>query len=392
MKLVRTATLLAAVLTLWGHSAAAATPGVTKTEIVIGTVQDLSGPIAAFGKDTLDGMKLRIAEINEQGGIHGRKLKLLSEDSGYDPKRAVLATQKMVNLDGGIFAMTGLMGSAPAIAAMPVLLDAGVVSFMPMSSARPMFEPVHKLKFGFSQPNFDGQRSNAPRLFKTSKSTKACILYQDDEFGLEIFRGAEAGFKDIGISFTDVTTYKRGATDFASQVARMKQAGCDFVVMGTQIRETVGTISEMRKLGYNPTMVGSASTYTDLIPKLGGKAMDGLYADMWAKIPYVDDASQPVRFWASKFKTMFDREATIFGAYGYMIVDRLASGLQKTGPNLTTEGFVKAMETLTIEPDMFGSPRLTFSPTKHIGSLSTRISQLQNGRWEVVYDYPKGKD
>jgi ABC-type branched-subunit amino acid transport system substrate-binding protein len=139
-----------------------------------------------------------VAEINEQGGIHGRKLKLLIEDNGYDPKKTVLATQKLVNQEK-IFAMVGLMGTAAAVAAMPIILDKNVISFMPMSSAREMFEPVHKLKFGFAPPNFDSLKVTAPQVYQATKSTKACALYQDDEFGLEVVRGAEAGLKTINV-------------------------------------------------------------------------------------------------------------------------------------------------------------------------------------------------
>ena len=73
--------------------------GVSKTEITLGSIQDLSGPIAGFGKQARLGMLLRVDEINEQGGINGRKLKIIVEDSAYDPKKAVLAAQKLVNQD-----------------------------------------------------------------------------------------------------------------------------------------------------------------------------------------------------------------------------------------------------------------------------------------------------
>src|SRR2546430_9215870 len=73
--------------------------GVSATEIVIGTHQDLSGPIKVWGVPVLNGMKLAVEEINAKGGIHGRKLKLIAEDSQYDPKKAVLASQKLVEKD-----------------------------------------------------------------------------------------------------------------------------------------------------------------------------------------------------------------------------------------------------------------------------------------------------
>lgn len=100
---------------------AAEQQGVTKTEIVVGTIQDLSGPLAGYGKQARNGMQLRIEELNEQGGVHGRKIKLLVEDSGYDPKRAVLAAQKLVNQDK-IFIMAGHLGTAQNNAAMPIQL------------------------------------------------------------------------------------------------------------------------------------------------------------------------------------------------------------------------------------------------------------------------------
>ena len=101
-----------------GH-AQAQSQGVTKDEIVIGSIQDLSGPLAGFGKQSRNGMQLAVDEINEQGGINGRKLKLLVEDSAYDPKKAVLAAQKLVNQDK-IFIMAGHIGTAQNMAAMPV--------------------------------------------------------------------------------------------------------------------------------------------------------------------------------------------------------------------------------------------------------------------------------
>ena len=73
--------------------------GISKNEILIGTIQDLSGPLAGYGKQARNGMLLRIEEINEQGGIHGRKIKLLVEDAAYDPKKAVLSAQKLVTQD-----------------------------------------------------------------------------------------------------------------------------------------------------------------------------------------------------------------------------------------------------------------------------------------------------
>ena len=386
MTLVRAAVVL--FLSLGAVGVAAQTQGVSKNEIVIGSIQDLSGPIAPFGKQARLGMMLRVDELNEQGSVHGRKLKLLIEDSAYDPKRAVLAAQKLVNQDK-IFLMAGHIGTAQNNAAMPVQFEKNVINFMPITAAREMYEPFHKLKYAFSVTYYDQVRTALPRLVREKASKKVCALYQDDEFGLEVMRGAEAGMKAAGGEIAERTTYKRGATDFSSQVARLKAANCDMVVLGTIIRETIGAVAEARKTGFNPTFLGSSAAYTDLIHKLGGKAMDGLYATHTAQHPYLDEASQPIRFWATKYKTKFNEDPTVFSVYGYNIVDAFIRAAQKAGPNLTVEGFIKAMDSMAVPPDIFGSPELSFSPTKRLCSDMSRLSQLQDGRWKVVSDYVK---
>ena len=388
MTLRLTLAALAATALLGAPAAWAQQQGVGKNEILIGTIQDMSGPLAGYGKQARNGMLLRVEELNEQGAVHGRKLKLLAEDSGYDPKRAVLAAQKLVNQDK-VFIVAGHLGTAQNLAAMPVQFEKNIVNFLPITAAREMYEPFHKLKYSFAATYYDQVRMALPGLAKEKNAKKICTIYQDDDFGLEVQRGAEAALKTMNMELGEKTSFKRGATDFSSQVARMKAANCDLVVLGTIIRETIGTIAEARKTGFSPTFFASSAAYTDLIHKLGGKPMDGMYATMTVLHPYLDEASQPVRFWANKYKTRFNEDPTVFSVYGYSIIDQLIQALQKTGPNLTTDNFVKTMDTMRYEPDMFGSAGSSYSPTKHLGSTASRLSQIQDGRWKVVSDYVK---
>jgi branched-chain amino acid transport system substrate-binding protein len=163
------------------------------------------------------------------------------------------------------------------------------------------------------------------------------------------------------MELAEKTSYKRGATDFSSQVARMKAAGCDMVVLGTIIRETIGTIGESRKTGFNPVFLGSSAAYTDLIHKLGGKAMDGLYATMTAQHPYLDEASQPIRFWANKYKTKFNEDPTVFSVYGYTIDD--LSPRRRRRPAQPEHRQLHQGHGHDDDPaDIFGSAETTFTP------------------------------
>ena len=386
MKL-KTAAAIAA-LALGASQAAAqnSNQGVSKDEIVLGSIQDLSGPIAGFGKQVRLGMLLRVDELNEQGGINGRKVRLIVEDSAYDPKKAVLAAQKLVNQDK-IFAMVGHIGTAQNMAAMPVQFEKNVINFFPVTAAREMYEPWHRLKYSFAATYYDQMRTAVPKLAKDKGAKKVCTMYQDDEFGLEVMRGAEAGLKAVNMELAEKTSYKRGATDFSSQIARMKSSGCDMVVLGTIISETIGAIGEARKTGFSPTFIGSSAAYTDLIHKLGGKAMDGFYATHTAQHPYLDEASQPIRFWANKYKTKYNEDPTVFSVYGYQLIDSFAAAARKAGPTLTTDSFIKTMDTMTFPADIFGSPEAKFGPKKRLGNEFSRLSQITDGKWKVVSDY-----
>ena len=388
MKLKSTIILAALALAAVGAHAQKGSQGVSKDEITLGSIQDLSGPFAGFGKQARLGMMLRVDEINEQGGINGRKIKLIVEDSAYDPKKAVLAAQKLVNQDK-IFMMVGHIGTAQNMAAMPIQFEKNVINFFPITAAREMYEPFNRLKYAYAATYFEQMHKTVPKLVKEKGLKKVCTMYQDDDFGLEVKRGAEEGLKSIGMKFVEETTFKRGATDFASQVQKMQAASCDMVVLGTIIRETIGGIATARKLGYNPVFVGSSAAYTDLIHKLGGPAMNGLYASNTFQNPYLDAASQPVRFWANKYMTKFNEEPTVFSVYGYFIIDSFAIAAGKAGANLNTDSFIKVMDSMKLPMDMFGGAEQTFSPTKHLGSDASRMSQIVDGRWKVVADYEK---
>ena len=385
MKTAITLATLVLAATTSAH-AAGSSQGVSKDEILLGSIQDLSGPIAGFGKQARLGMLLAVDEINEQGGIHGRKLKIIVEDSAYDPKKAVLSAQKLVNQDK-IFMMVGHIGTAQNMAAMPVQFEKNVINFFPITAAREMYEPFHRLKYSYAATYFDQMRNAVPKLVKEKGAKKVCTMYQDDDFGLEVLKGGEDGLKTIGMEFAEKTSYKRGATDFSSQISKMQASGCDMIVLGTIIRETIGAIGTARKLGYNPIFLGSSASYTDLIHKLGGPAMNGLYATMTVQNPYTDEQSPPIRFWANKYKTKFNEEPTVFSVYGYTIITSFAQAAGRAGKNLSTDSFIKVMDNLTIEPDFFGGAAQSFTATKRLGNDASRLSQITDGKWKTVSDY-----
>ena len=369
---------------------AAGTPGVSKAEIVVGSIQDLSGPLASFGKPTRDGMVMRVDQANAQGGVQGRKIKLLVEDSAYDTKKAVLAADKLISSDK-VFAVVGTLGATPALATLQAIVDSGALHLFPLTSHHGMFEPFHRLKFAAFTPYPDSTRAGLRELLKRNGYKRVAILYQDDEFGLDILNGTEAALKEANLPLVERTTYKRGATDFASQMQKLKAASPDLIVLATIVRETIGSISEARKIGYTGDFFGSQGSYIPATPKIGGKAVDGLYNVCEVPAPYRDDPSNSklLNDWLDAYKARFGGEAELGGVFGWFLMDMFIKTADKAGPNLSTDSFVKALEGSTFPRSFLGTPEISFSATKRLGNNAARIAQIRNGRWVNVTDFVK---
>src|ERR1700709_272624 len=322
--------------------------GISPTEIVIGTHQDLSGPIKVWGVPVSNGMKMAVEEINAAGGINGRKLKMILEDNGYDPKKAVLASQKMVERDK-IFAMIGGMGSAPTLAAQDILFDAGVLQLFPLTAAEFTFKfdpakPQERLKFHNLLPYVESTRAALKYMMEWKNFKKPCIMHQDDEYGKNVLDGFTQQLEALKVQPASITSYKRGVSDFSAQIGKMKSDGCDLVVLGTIIRETIGAMSEARKLGWDVTFLGATPTNVLEVPALGKEAVEGLYAASGFEIPHEDTAKGKGKDWVAKYKKMFNNDANTQAIIGYNTIMTFAHYVKKAGKDLTGQKVLDSLE------------------------------------------------
>jgi ABC-type branched-subunit amino acid transport system substrate-binding protein len=362
--------------------------GISATEIVIGTHQDLSGPIKGWGVPVSNGMKMATDEINAAGGIHGRKIKLVVEDSGYDPKKAVLATQKMIERDK-VFSMVGAMGSPTVIAAQDAVLDAGITQLFPLTAAEFTYKfdpakPQERLKFSNLLPYVESTRAAVKYMVEANKSQKPCIMYQDDEYGKNVLDGFTQQLDAMKIKPASVTSYKRGVSEFSAQVSKMKADGCDLVVLGTVIRETIGAMAEAKKLGWDVKFLGATPVNVLEIPLLGKEVVEGLFAAAAFEVPYEDTAKGKVKDWLVNYKKQFGTDANTQAIIGYNAVMTFAHYAKEAGKDLTGQKLLDALESGKPFDDIFGNPTTKFSKTNHLASTVTQVQKVEKGRWVVV--------
>ncbi|MGO4717135.1 ABC transporter substrate-binding protein [Bradyrhizobium sp. 2TAF24] len=364
--------------------------GISPTEIVLGSHQDLSGPIKGWGVPVANGLKMAAEEINAAGGIQGRKIRLIVEDSGYDPKRAVLASQKLIERDK-IFAMIGPMGSPTVLAAQDILFDAGVLQLFPLTAAEFTYrfdpaKPQERLKFNNLLPYVESTRAALKYMIDAKGFKKPCIMHQDDEYGKSVLDGFSHQLEAMKVAAASVTSYKRGASDFSAQVAKMKADGCDLVVLGTVIRETIGAMGEAKKLGWDVTFLGATPTNVLEVPALGKDIVEGLYAAGNFEIPYEDTAKGKAKDWLANYKKQFGSEPNTQAIIGYNAMMTFAYYADKAGKDLSGAKMLEALEAGDTFQDIFGSPPTKFSKTNHLATTVTQVQQIRNGRWVLTKD------
>jgi ABC-type branched-subunit amino acid transport system substrate-binding protein len=375
--------LLLAVFSFAVHAAA---PGVTPAEVRVGSLQDLSGPIASLGVHFRNGTQMRFDEENARGGVHGRQIRLLVEDTAYDPKRAVLAAEKLLGGDG-IFAAIHNLGSPVVMATMPRFVEAGVLHLFPGAPLKEVYEPAHPLKFGMSPSYALSVPPAARHLIRENGFKRVGILYQDDDMGHEVVRGMDGLLGDLGLKWCEQASYKRGATDFAAQIARLKAARCDFVVLATVVRETIGAYVEARRVGWQVPMLVTASGYTAQVPRLGGAPMEGLYGVALLPHPYPEGANRALAGWIARYWERYKVEPNTWDVFAWIGADLFVRALHAAGPEPTPRKVAGELERLQKPRDFFGGPHFILGADDHLAIKHVRVARIRDGRWENVTDY-----
>jgi len=357
------------------------TRGVTSNEIVFGMHTDLSGPAATYGVSSSNAVKMRFDEVNASGGIHGRKIKLIVEDTQYQVPRAVQAGTKLITRDR-IFAMIAALGTPMNNALFKEQFEAGVPNLFPLSAARSMYLPFHRLKFVGAATYVDEVRAGI-NYFVAQKGKKAiCAMYQDTDFGKEVLDGAQMQVDALKLKLVETTTHKPTDQDFTAQITKLKGAGCDLIVMGTIVRDSIVPYSAARKMGWTDVdFLGSAAAYDLFVAAAQGGVTEGLYAMGLTDMPYRDSLGPPAQSWFDHYKERFKAEPNIGAVYGYVAADVAVLGLDRAGPNLTVESFINGLESIKNYHDIFNGPEVNYGPDKHQGANSSFLAVVKGGRW-----------
>jgi branched-chain amino acid transport system substrate-binding protein len=378
-----TAALLSSVVALCPALGSAETRGVSDSEITIGTHTDISGVTAMWGNNNSNAWRLVFDEVNAEGGINGRKIKYIVEDSQYQVPRAVQAANKLMNRDN-VFVMVANGGTPMNNAVLPEQLAKGIPNVFPLTSARSMYEPLNHLKFGLGSSYYDQVRSGVKYFVEKRGKKQVCMIRQDTDFGRDVGDGVKDQLKADNMTVTAETLHKPTDNDFSAPVARLRDANCDLVVIGGIVRDTVQIISAVRKSGWNVDLLGQAASYDEAIATVPGGATEGFYS-MAPMLFATEGSNDPkVKAFVAAYEKLYGKPPNFAAQIGYTGAQVTVQALKNAGKDLTADSFVSGMEAIKDYQDIFGSPLIGFSPTKHQGSNESFLCVVKDGRWQTV--------
>ena len=343
--------------------------------IVIGQTAAQSGPQAPIGASKW-GLEAFIASANAHGGVHGKKLRLISYDDAYQPAQTTALDKKLIYEDH-VFAIVGSIGSPTTAAVYKDLNEAGV-PLVSMGSGSPIFYAAG-LKYVFpSWPIYttDGKTMGA-FIRKEFPGQSVAVIYQDDAFGKPILDGIQRVLGKIDVTIP----YVPSQVDFSSDVIKLKSAGIKVVMLATIATSGAQILNQMASLNYHPTRIltSSACGYTGIFKAIA--TLDGSYCTAFLPAPGSKDPR-----WKTFEDAMKRYEPShapdIYAAWGWLAGQVFSAGVERIKGPITRDALVASLGTLE-NYDTIGG-KLNYTPESHEGICCQVLWQAKGDHWVVV--------
>ncbi len=359
--------------------------GVTATEVVIGTSQPLSGPAAFWGVGVGGGMDAYLKFINDQGGIHGRKIRLVMRDDSYLPPRAVANVRELVEREG-VFAIVSLIGSANAFAVRDYIIENQILWITPTADAA-MWAGFKQKRFVFvAYPSYvDEGRILTQYGAKNLGVKSVAVFYQNDLYGQKGLLGVKRGAAEAKITLATSVSYEVTDTDVSSQALKLRQSGAEAIVLYATPRHGALIVREMAKVGFTPKLLSSFTLNDPIMFTLAGDAWNGVYVGGFFPLPGSDRRVDEVFATITKINPQLAQNPHNALA-GVAFLEPFLEGLRRAGPNLTRDRVVAAMESLQ-NWDGQVIRGVTFGPDQHQGLSRIYIVKAENKAYKRLTDY-----
>lgn len=369
-------------------NAAGSTVGITEDTILIGQWSPQTGPAALWGS-VARGTAAYFEMINAQGGIHGRKLKLLIRDDSYQPPKTKAAVMELVEREG-VFAFVGGVGTGTGMAVKGYLAEKKIPWVGPASGSSKWANPATRYLFSLYPTYTTEARALTRYLVKEAGKEKIAFFYQNDDYGKEGLEGAKAELAATGKSLVAEVSVEMTDQDLLSHVMKLKESGADAVILWLLPKHAAITLGTAAKMGFKPQWATSSSLSD-------APLMHGITKGLWEGVIFTaimelpDSDHELIKKYREAFekygKAGNDQEQFgVFFLAGFLFAEPLVEALKNAGKDVTREKLVEELEKLKGWNGGTGHD-ITFGPGERQGQKSAFICRCEGGKAVKIADW-----
>jgi branched-chain amino acid transport system substrate-binding protein len=363
-------------------------PGVSDTEIKIGQTMPYSGPLSAYA--TIGKAEAAyFAMVNEQGGINGRKIKLISVDDGYSPPKTVEQIRKLVEQEEVLLVFSPL--GTPTNSAIHKYLNANKVPHLFVASGATKWSDPQNFPWTIGwQPNYQSEaRIYAKYLLQNKPNAKIAVLYQNDDSGKDYLKGLKDRLGSKAFMIVKEASYEATDPSIDSQIVSLQASGADVLVIFAAPKQAAQAIRKTYDIGWKPFQVltNVSTSIASVLQPAGLDKSVGLVSAAFIKEPSDPQWQQDKAYrdwveWMKKYYPDGDL-GELFNVYGYSAAQTLVHVLKQCGDELTRENVMRraaSMHNLDL-PMLLPGIRVNTSPTDFSPIKQLQMMRFDGKRW-----------
>ena len=352
--------------------------GVFGDSVLFGQSAAFSGPAEELGKNMRLGIEAAFAEANRNGGVHGRRLDLVSLDDSYEPEAAVTNTQQLIDSDG-VFGLIGEVGTPTSRSATPVAAAAQVPFIAPFTGAAFLRDPAWRNIINLRSSYNQETEEIVDRLITDRGVERIAVMFQDDSFGRAGYRGVLQALERRDMEPVAIGLYPRNTTAVRTALLDLRQGDPEAVVLVGAYTPVAALIAWARYLGEDWTFVTISFVGSNALAEELGPAGDGVFVTQ--VVPFPTDDSLPVV--SSYLNALSAHEPGAVPGFvsleGYLAGRLAVVGLERCGRDLTRTCFLS--EILLGDPVDIDGFELSFGTDDNQGSDAVFLTVIRDGRY-----------
>jgi branched-chain amino acid transport system substrate-binding protein len=367
--------LSAAALATWAQNP----PGVTDKEIVIGSCSALEGPSLTLGTQTVTGAKTYFAVANEEGGVHGRKLRLISYDDGYDPAKTEACFNRL--MADKVFALGFFVGTPTAVKYLP-MAEANKIPLVGLfTGAQVLYAPLRHWIVNVRASYFDETREQIDGLWKQLNYRKVGVIYPDDAFGMTVLEGVKEELKAQGSEPIAVASYQRQTTNVDGAIGSVRAANPQAVVVVGPPNTVAPILKRAHAGNWKPLFSTVSFVGTDELISEAGADAEGTVITQVVPPYYLTDL-KTVAHYRRALTQYFPSERPSFVSFeGFVDAMVLVEGLKRAGKDLTREALIRGIESIhELDVGLGSNLKLDYSSKDHKGFDRVIPTVVRGGR------------